>query len=87
MRNNTGATTYTDKKGKKRYVRYGKTGSPDLIGIRYDGKFIGIECKTVNGKQSDAQKDFEIMVKNMNGIYILATEQEHLDLIFNDVEV
>jgi hypothetical protein len=54
---------------------YGLKGSPDIIGI-YKGRFIGIEVKTGNAKQSPIQKNFERMVLKLGGIYILAREIE-----------
>ena len=69
-RNNTGAVT-TDK----RFIRFGAAGSPDIIAI-YQGRFIGIECKSSTGRQTAAQKQFQIAVEASKGIYILAKKVE-----------
>ena len=55
--------------------RYGLVGSPDIIGILNNGKFVGIECKTGNAKQSEQQKNFEKMCTKFNAIYFVAREK------------
>lgn len=67
-RNQTGAL----RDEHNRLVRFGLTGSPDIIGIIKGGRFFGIELKTSTGRQSEAQKLFEAMVRDLGGIYILA---------------
>jgi len=37
-RQNTGAAEYQDKAGKKRFVRYGKAGASDIVGIMPGGR-------------------------------------------------
>lgn len=68
-RNNSGAHV-SEYKGKKRFVRYGTLGSPDIIAI-ISGFFVGIECKAEGGKQSDDQKEFERNVLAAGGVYLL----------------
>lgn len=48
--NNTGAAQIGN-----RYIRYGKVGSPDIIGFTSDGKFLGFECKTGKAVKSKPQ--------------------------------
>lgn len=67
-RNNTGA----HKTEAGHYVRYGAPGSPDIIGILPNGRFIGVEIKSAKGKQSKDQKIFQRRVEKWNGIYIIA---------------
>ena len=55
-----------------RPVRFGAKGSPDILGLDNDGRFVSIEVKTPTGRQSKEQQNFEKMVKTQNGIYILA---------------
>ena len=62
-------------------VRYGLTGSSDIIGICGGGKFLAIEVKTGNAKQSKEQCYFQVTVERLGGIYILARslrDVEHL---------
>lgn len=69
-RNNTGVAISTYK-GKKRIIRYGKTGSPDIICIR-NGQFIGIEVKGIGCEQSPKQIEFQQDLERAGGKYILA---------------
>lgn len=47
-------------------------GWPDITGLLPDGRFIGVECKAPDGRQSPVQKDLEQEIRRRNGIYILA---------------
>ncbi|HUS87837.1 MAG TPA: hypothetical protein VMW91_00460 [Desulfosporosinus sp.] len=53
------------------FIRFGLKGSADILGITSDGRFIAIECKTGNAKQSKFQRAFESMILKMGGRYIL----------------
>lgn len=79
-RNNTGMATYGHRK-----VMYGKKGSPDIIGT-YKGKFIGIEVKKKNGKQSDDQKVFQEWLESAGGIYYLADDVDKFHKWFNKLK-
>ena len=58
--------------GRRNHIQFGYPGSPDIIGILPDGRFLGIEVKTRTGKQSPAQVIFQQNVEKSNGLYILA---------------
>lgn len=66
-RNNSGAVV-TDE----RFIRYGKRGSSDIIGICANGRFLAVEAKVGSGKQSPEQVEFERSVKAAGGLYVLA---------------
>lgn len=66
-RNNSGALRDDDG----RMVRFGLTGSPDIIGC-CAGQFFGIECKVGVGKQSPRQMAFEQAITAVGGSYIVA---------------
>ena len=66
-RQNTGVSKHGN-----RIVRYGIPGQADLSGILPDGRRLEIEVKTVNGRQSTAQKNWQKMIEKFNGVYILA---------------
>lgn len=66
-RNNSGS--YETAAGH--YVSYGFKGSPDIIGIMPDGRFIGCEIKTEKGRQKKEQKQFEERCKKNNGLYFI----------------
>jgi len=54
---------------------YVRNGTPDLIAV-INGQFIGFEVKSKGGKQSDAQKSFQIDVKAAGGMYFLVKSLE-----------
>lgn len=56
-----------------RPVTFGVPGMADLTGIiSPTGQRLEIEVKTLVGRQSKVQKNYEIMINNMGGKYILA---------------
>jgi hypothetical protein len=58
-------------------VRFGLPGSADILGVAApSGRFIAVEVKAENGKQSKQQKVFADMVKRMGGAYILARSKD-----------
>ena len=66
-RNNSGAVI-SEYKGKKRMMRFGATGSPDII-VVIRGQYIGFEVKDVKGKQSEGQIDFQKALEAAGGAY------------------
>jgi hypothetical protein len=73
-KNNTGMAFQ-----RGRPIKFGLKGSSDIIGILSDGTFLAIECKTGKARQSQHQKNFQKMIEQFGGIYILARS-------LNDVE-
>jgi hypothetical protein len=74
-RNNTGA--YKDK---TRFIRYGKQGSADFIGVCPDGRFLAIECKRpVGGRLTIDQIDFLHNVCMNGGIGLVVSSLESLE--------
>ena len=53
-------------------IKYGLPGSPDIIGILKNGKFLGIEVKTGHATQTKKQKNFQKMIETMGGVYLIA---------------
>jgi hypothetical protein len=81
-RNNTGAFggTYTrkgDGQTVKRFLRFGAPGSPDIFAL-IKGRFIGIECKVGDNKQSPDQLAFQKDLERNGGIYWLIYSPEQL---------
>ena len=75
-RNNTGAVRVG-----KRFVRFGKKGSSDILGIMPDGKFLAVECKRENGGiLSDDQKEFLQSITDNGGIAIVVNSVESLKI-------
>lgn len=71
FRNNTGAMPAIYN-GKKRFIRFGSVGWPDIIGMTKFGKFFGIEVKSYGGKPTDAQVAVGNSIVKNNGIYLVA---------------
>lgn len=74
-RNNTGAIV-SEYKGKQRFMRFGMKGSPDIIGILKDGKFLAIEVKRKGGKMTSEQIVFFERINENGGVAILAYKLE-----------
>lgn len=66
------------------FVRANAVGCPDVLGV-YQGRFVGIEVKTPAGRQSPAQKRFQVAVELAGGVYLVtrsvAEALEHLQAI------
>ncbi len=56
------------------YIRYGLVGSADISGILRTGQRCEIEAKTGAGVQSKEQKNFQAMIAEYNGVYIVARD-------------
>ena len=69
-RNNSGAIQ-SEYKGKSRFMRYGYSGSPDIIAV-VGGRFIGIEVKDIKGKMNPNQEIFKENLEKAGGLYLLA---------------
>lgn len=67
-RNATGTARSFDG---SRVMAFGLPGSPDIVGILSNGKWLGIEIKTGSGKQNEKQNNFEAMIKKFNGHYFV----------------
>lgn len=62
----------------KRVIKYGLTGSSDIIGIS-NSRFIAVEIKIGKDKQREAQKNFQKMIESCGGIYVIVKEKEDLE--------
>jgi hypothetical protein len=54
-------------------------GVPDLEGCTKDGRFLGVECKSVRGRQTPEQKAFGEAVRTRGGVYVVARRVEDLE--------
>lgn len=81
--NRMGWTVWKNNTGSAKigsgYVRYGLVGSPDIIGFDDTGKFIGIEVKTGNARQSQPQKRFQKVCEMAGGKYFLVRPGSIMD--------
>lgn len=61
-------------------VKFGVPGQGDLSGlILPSGRRLEIECKTVKGKQSEDQRNFQAMIERFGGLYVLARSVADVD--------
>jgi len=72
--NNTGTALSQDK---KRFLRYGLKGSADLMGILMGGRSLWIEVKTGNAKQNSHQVNFQQMIEDHGGLYLITGNQHN----------
>lgn len=73
-RQNTGAI-----RTGNRFIRFGISGIPDIIGITRDGLFIGCECKSEKGTVSDMQKWFHLIALRMGAYAFVARSYDDCD--------
>ncbi len=83
-RNNTGVARYQDRNGESRFIKYGKVGSSDIIGILPDGRFLAIEVKAPGKEPTERQAEFLQSIAENNGVAIVATS---LNEVINDIEM
>jgi hypothetical protein len=60
------------------FIKFGKRGSSDLLGITSDGKMLCIEGKTGKATQSSVQKNFQKMIEKFGGRYIVAKSSQQV---------
>lgn len=75
-RNNTGAA-----KIGNRFIRFGVTGSPDILGVLPGGRLLAVECKVKGNKLSASQEAFLDRLER-SGAFVAVIEDDVDDLIF-----
>lgn len=73
-RNNSGGFKDTNQ----HFYRFGALGSPDIVCV-VNGRYVGIEVKASDGRQSDAQKEFQVRLEAAGGLYILAKSIDDIE--------
>lgn len=77
------------KKTFRRLNKWVMPGTADIIACMsmpyQSGYFVAIEVKTKNGKQSEAQKEFQKRVQQHGGIYLLVRSYEDFMEQFDDL--
>lgn len=74
-RQNT-AGIFNPKSG--RHFFHGLAGVPDILGILPSGRFLGIECKSSEGRQSQSQAEFQAQCERAGGLYLLVRSASEL---------
>lgn len=60
----------------RRVVRFGIPGQADLTGILPDGRRLEVEAKSVDGRQTEEQRNYQRMIERFGGVYVLARTVE-----------
>lgn len=79
-RQNTGGAYFKGRGGKEQFVRFGKKGISDILGIMNDGRFLAIEVKRPGAKPTIHQKNFINEIHRAKGISIVATSIEDVNI-------
>ena len=74
-RNSTGAVQV--RPGQ--FMRFGKVGSSDILGILPGGRFLAVEAKAPDGRLSPEQKEFLEKIRCLGGLAIVARSFRELD--------
>ena len=64
------------------YMKFGKKGSSDIIGILPGGRFLAVECKSRGGRLSERQKEFLKAVNDCGGLGIVAYGIDDIETAF-----
>ena len=67
-----------------RPIKLCPAGTPDLMCILPKGKILWVECKTLTGKQRDAQKKFQKMLEGYEHTYLIARCPEDITKFMED---
>jgi len=81
-RQNT-AGIFNPKSGK--HFFHGLAGVPDILGVLPGGRFLGVEAKSTDGRQSPAQRNFQQACEKAGGAYILAHSASELASALDEI--
>ena len=70
-RNNSGATRIGD-----RFIRFGRRGSADILGVLGGGRILAIECKVGRGRTTPEQDEFLSSISSRGGLAFVARSVE-----------
>jgi hypothetical protein len=79
-RNNTGATVYQDQNGARRFTKFGRKGTSDILGITSTGRFLAIECKQPKGRLTPEQREFLGTVDRAGGVALVIRDPLELQV-------
>ncbi len=57
-----------------RFIRFGWTGCPDVLGQLKDGRFLGVEVKAAKGRPSPEQVAFLERIRGAGGVAFIARD-------------
>jgi hypothetical protein len=87
-RQNSGAMSVDDGRGRARFVRFSVKGVSDILGILpWSGRMLAVECKVQGNHASEEQRAFLEMVNRSGGLGLLIYEvRELVDALAIDAE-
>jgi len=74
-RNNTGAVQIAPG----RFMRFGRKGSSDILGVLPGGRFLAVECKAKGGRLSPEQKKYIDEINEAGALALCVRGWEELD--------
>lgn len=80
-RNNVGLAK-TERGAKVRFGLF--PGSADLVGL-FRGRFVAVELKTPVGRQSKEQRQWQGVVEDHGGIYVLVRSEDDARALLADL--
>jgi len=83
VRNNSVCGKLTRPDGSVGWIKNNKPGAPDIIAC-IGGQFVGIEIKGSSGKQSEEQRETEILISTLGGKYVLARSIDDVTELFKE---
>src|SRR3990167_1712414 len=81
-RQNTGGMHPTEE----RWVKFGFTGAPDLMGVMVGGRFLAVECKATGRKATAAQQSFLDNLRDAGGLAVCVDHQDKMLAYLNGRE-
>ena len=62
-----------------RFVRFGKVGSSDILGVLPGGRLLALEVKRPGGRLTEAQADFLQQINTAGGLAVMIQDVETLE--------
>lgn len=73
-RNNTGVARPQRKDGSRGFVRFGKKGSADILGVLPGGRMLAVECKVGRNTTTPDQDEFLASVSSAGGLAVVVRD-------------
>lgn len=83
FRNNSFAGKIQRYNGTQGYIDNAKPGMPDVV-MCLDGTFVGIELKSLVGRQSDSQKRAQALIEGAGGKYYIVKTPEEFEAVITN---
>ena len=84
-RNNSRVVTMPGRGGRPRPVQFGYPGSPDILAVvPPSGRFLGVECKSETGRQTEKQRAFQGVMERSGGVYLLVRSAAEMEAMLRE---